>query len=188
MKNGYVSSYLPIGVPADWTAELDIQKLAEVNGELEDPAEHVRAQLEASNGYLHRVLNVALGYYLRKQGSSGPVPLKAFTVREKLNWLEERVFLASTDADYQSRFGEIIDYANWVDAQRERLLRGYCDRQKQPWLAPLQELSDRLMNAGLQLEEALECEHEDYDLPSPYFDLCETEEEAAGAVPIDDEV
>jgi hypothetical protein len=154
----------PIVLPADWTPEKDFEAYEERWGEAE--GDYFSAVLERVAEYyreLVKVVDAALAYFQRTDHRLVPVHPETLPLCEKLTRLSAITNMRKATYRYKSRFAEHLHNASWVDNERRRVLETYYLGEEDSWLHPLCELADYLACAAFQLEEAMECEHDDYD-------------------------
>ncbi len=154
-----LSQFLPIKPPANWDERQDFEGFIEIWGESDHPWADSEVRLARSLNRLHAVLRAGIEYFAEKRKLS---PLGALAIMS----LSQRVALftdllpVSVDDRYALRFTLRLSRILWLESERERLARNPTSQQ---WLFPLYTLADEFMGEACLLEEAMRCEHDDFD-------------------------
>jgi hypothetical protein len=157
----------PILLPPDWTPEKDFESYEERWGEPE--RDYFSAALErvAENcNDLIEVVDGALTYFQHKDHRLVAVHSGTLPLLEKLTRLSVITNQRRAPYQYKSRFADHLHDAIWVENERRRVFENYHAGEERTWLYPLCKLADYLGGAAFQLEEAMVCEHQDYNGPS----------------------
>jgi hypothetical protein len=157
----------PILLPTGWTPKKDFEAYEERWGEPEgDYFGAVLVHVAENYCALIEAVDAALAYFQRTDSRLVPVHPKTLAVCEKLMRLSAITNMRKATYNYKSRFAEHLRNAIWVDNERRRVLETYYLGEERSWLYPLCELADYLGCAAWELDEAMGCEHDDYDDPS----------------------
>jgi hypothetical protein len=154
----------PILLPPDWTPEKDFKSYEERWGEPE--RNYFSAALERvaeSYNDLIEIVDSALAYFQGKDPRLVPVHPGTLPVLDKLARLSVITNQRRATFEYKSRFADHLHDAIWVENERRRVLENYHAGEERTWLYPLCELADYLGGAAFQLEDAMVCEHQDYN-------------------------
>ena len=68
----------------------------------------------------------------------------------------------SAKRDYLLRFNTKLARILWLDSERERIQKLDQQSENPVWLYPFYELGDAFLDAASELEETMECEHDDF--------------------------
>ena len=154
----------PILLPADWTPEKDFQFYEDRWGVPEgDYFSAALGRVAESYRDLIQVVDAALAYFQRKDHRLVRVHPETVPLCEKLTRLSVITNTRSATHEYRDRFADHLHDTIWADNERRRVLESYHIGGEHTWLYPLCKLADSLGCAAFQLEEAMVCEHEDYD-------------------------
>jgi len=153
---------MPLKVPAGWDEKQDIDGFIEIWGKTDDYRKATSDLLQADLDKLHCVLQAGISYLARKCDILPVLPVSVMGIREKVA-LFSQLLPASAEERYVLRFSLSLAQILWLDCELERIVR-YPESQK--WLFPLYTLADEFLGQALLLEEALRCEHHDFDRSS----------------------
>ena len=154
----------PILLPTGWTAEKDFEAYEYRWGEPEgDYFGAVLGRVAENYRELVKVVDAALAYFQSTDHRLVPVHPETLPLCEKLTRLSAITNMRKATYRYKSRFAEHLHNATWVDNERRRVLENYYLGEERSWLYPLCELADYLACAEFELDEAMMCEHDDYD-------------------------
>jgi hypothetical protein len=154
-----LSGFMPVRVPEDWTQEKDIAEFVEIWGEQDDYRQATFDLLEGNLDQLNSVLENGIMFLAGKQGFFPRRSPSTMSVREKIA-LFTNLLPKSAGENYILRFSVSLARVLWLEAERERIGR-YPDSHQ--WLFLIYQLAERLLGVALDLEEALRCEHWDFD-------------------------
>ena len=152
-----------IKAPNDWTADKDIEEF-ESRFDLADNVQH-HASLEVERSYMEQItaLIKALRYYLEKTSTPLRIPVEALSITEMCGFIRECVQKSGREAEYVERFGAHLDAILYYDVQRAKVLARHWQNPDQAWLLELADVADSIATASIEFDEAMCCEHEDYE-------------------------
>lgn len=150
---------MPVKADPAWSHEQDIREYEARFGKSDHPLRDTRMRLERNLADLHCVLTLGINYFLKKGSVCRLAPVSGLRLPEKVELLSE-LLPNSSDTDYVLRFTTTLAAILWLESERCRIL---AQRDRQPWLYPLYHLADCIATATSELEEALSCEHDDFD-------------------------
>jgi hypothetical protein len=154
-----LTHFMPIKVPAGWNEKQDIDGFIEIWGQGNDYWKATSDLLESDLDKLHCVLEAGISYFARTCDIRPALPPATMSIKEKVA-LFSQLLPASAEERYVLRFSLSLAKIAWLDCERERIAR-YPENQR--WLYPLYTLADELLEQALLLEDALRCEHHDFD-------------------------
>ena len=150
--------FLPLKPPADWTKKKDKAGYCEIWGESDDYRRDTRALLKRHLAEVQTVLDKGIRYLASKRGVRLVVAPATLTMREKV-MLFTQLLPASAEPQYTLRFTISLALLLWFDSERGRITQQV---ENQRWLYPFYTLADSFLEVALELEESLECEHDDF--------------------------
>jgi hypothetical protein len=154
--------FMPVTVPAGWTEQQDIEGYVDKWGESDDYLRDTRVRFEKNLSYLDQVMDAAMDYCLEKRESHRAIPLSASTLREKVQSRTD-LLPVTANRDYTLRFTVNLARILWLDSERERIRKLDQQSENPVWLFPFYELGDAILDAASELEETMECEHDDFE-------------------------
>jgi hypothetical protein len=154
---------IEIKVPKNWTAEQDLEEF-ESRFDLADNVQH-HAIMEVERSYEEQItaLIKALRYYLDKTSAPLRVPVEALNIPEMCGFIRECVQKSGRESEYVARFGEHLDAILHYDDQRAKVLARHWRNPEQAWLLELADVADTIATASIEFDEAMCCEHDDYE-------------------------
>ncbi|MGV3757490.1 MAG: hypothetical protein ACO1QS_19085 [Verrucomicrobiota bacterium] len=152
-----------IKAPCDWTADKDIEEF-ESRFDLTDNVQ-LRAIEEVERSYEEQItaLIKALRYYLDKTSAPLRIPVEALSIPEMCVFIRECVQKSGREPEYVERFGEHLDAILHYDVQRAKVLVRHWRNPDQAWLLELADVADTIATASIEFDEAMCCEHDDYE-------------------------
>ena len=154
-----------ITIPPNWTPEQDVDYYQDRFGEAHNYFASVLELVAESYEELTATVDRALDYFERHDGQLIRVHPGTLALPEKIYRLSGVIGAGKRDYEYQERFADHLHECIFADAERQRVMQDYYNREGRKWLKPLCDASDYLATASGSLDEGMACEHEDYNLP-----------------------
>lgn len=150
--------FYSIKTPEGWTEKDDFEYYNGIWGDRKKYGQDFLEILQEDLEEIHGVLDSAICYFARKRGLFDPVQRLAITLDEKVSLVSE-LLPDSKDRDYTLRFTIDLARITWLESERKRI-----QRHEQRWFFPHYHVADCFLDAAAELEESLQCEHNDFDL------------------------
>jgi hypothetical protein len=147
-----------IKVPADWTAEADIERYVALYGESSDYFGDQLDRVFEGVEQLEKVVDRVLTYFGIK-GKDDRTP----TIKENLSALYLHVQNNSHSPRHREILIESLSMCSEAISEYGRIVSDYKDKPEHVWLTQLIDLSGLVVTASLQLEGAMVCAYPDFE-------------------------
>jgi len=149
---------VPMNPPPDWTEEADKAEYISRWGESDDYWGDTVKLMERNLHELHTALSLGIRYFAYKHEPPVCVDCRGLGLRQKVGMSAE-LLPASADSGYTWRFTGSLVRILWLESEYERISRFQGIHR---WLFPFYVVADTFLATALELNESLECEHDDY--------------------------
>jgi hypothetical protein len=154
--------YPPISVPANWTAQQDIEFFEERWGESTDYFGEVRERVLVAHEELEQLLHDALDFF---DASAAPAPVSTLT--EIIAAVEARLMAGPYSHQHQAWLKVDLAYCRYALGEFDRLAPSLDEDGDGGWLMPQCDLSDHLVTATINLDETLRFEFHAFEEDEP---------------------